>query len=81
MTKQEVAEECGYELKKGIVVMANEAITVRDTFYPEDEMKEYWYNETTDTFFENTKEGLDKLCKFEEEKAKRAETQTTEQSS
>ena len=66
MTKQEVAKECGYELKKGIVVLASEAITSSDIFYPEDEMKEYWYKDETEMFFENTEEGLEKLYQFEE---------------
>ncbi len=68
MTKQEVAQECGYELKKGIVVLSNEAVTSSDTFYSEDELKEYWYNNETEMFFENTEEGLEKLYQLEMKK-------------
>jgi hypothetical protein len=66
MTKEEVAEECGYEKVKGFVVLANEQPLTFDLFIHERELKEYWYNEVNGLFYEDTEDGLKKLCDDEE---------------
>lgn len=73
MTNKEVAEECGYELKKGIVITATDKPSSCDIFHSEDEMEKYWYNETTDMFFKNTEKGLEELYQFEKKKREKEE--------
>ena len=64
MTEEELAEGLGYHKVKGVVVEAGN--NNYDYFIPETEIKEYWFNEQTEIFFENTEEGLKELCDFEE---------------
>ncbi len=73
MTKEELAEELGYEKVKGAVIQANEQHHESDIFIKEADLKEYWYKDESEAFYENTEEGLTKLCDDEEKWAKERE--------
>ena len=81
MTKEEVAEECGYEKKKAVLQKdkgGNEFIVTPkeiERSLPEDGLKsepvkEYWFNNESEAFYENTEKGLTELCIEEGENAK-----------
>ncbi len=73
MTKEELAEELGYEKVKGAVVLASEQDGKFDIFIKEDELKEFWYKEETDMFYENTEKELTRLCDDEGKEVKERE--------
>ena len=72
MSKEDVAEECGYEKVKGTRILAREQHGKSDIFVKESELKGYWYNEESGLAYENTEEGLNRLCDDEQKSREKA---------